>query len=45
MVTVLDLLIELQKSVIILTIGRVDLGKGFTQDLMHIVKREQGGLS
>jgi len=39
MVIILDLFIELQMSVIILIIEGVDLGKGFTQGLMHTVER------
>ena len=37
-ITILDLLIELQMSVIILIIEGVDLGRGFTQGLMHTVE-------
>ena len=45
MITILDLLIELQMSVNILTIEGVDLGRGSIQDLMRTVERQQGGLS
>ena len=39
MIIILDLLIELQMSVNILTIEGVDLGRGFTQDLMRTAER------
>ena len=39
MIITLDLLIELQMSVIILIIEGVGLGRGFTQDLMYTRKR------
>ena len=49
MMTILDLFIELQMSVImksgiILIIEDVGLGRGFTQDLMFIKVKQQGGL-
>ena len=49
-IIILDLFIELQMSVImmlgiILIIERVDLDRGFTQGLMFIKVKQQGGLS
>ena len=45
MIIILDLLIELRMSVIILIIEGVDLGRGFTQGLMLMKVKQQGGLS
>jgi len=42
-ITTLDLLIELQMSVIALIIGHVGLDKGSTRGLMHIGERQRGG--
>ena len=42
---ILDLLIELQMSVIILITEDVDLGSGSTQGLTHTVESWQGVLS
>ena len=38
-ITILDLLIELQMSVIVLIIGHVDSGKGSIQGLMYTMVR------
>lgn len=44
MVKILDLFIELQMSVIMLIIEGVDSGRGFTQGLMLMKVKQQGGL-